>query len=126
MSVEDARRAADAGVTAVIVSNHGGRQLDGAVAPLEVLPEIVRTVGDRVELILDGGIRRGVHVLKGLARGAKVFAIGRPYLHGRSVGGEAGVAKALSMLRTELVRAMQLCGCADLKSIDESLVRRFT
>src|SRR5579872_142799 len=105
MSAEDARRAADVGVTAVIVSNHGGMQLDGAAAAIEALPEIVRAVGDRVEVILDGGVRRGVHVLKALACGAKACSIGRPYLYGMAAGGEAGVAKALEILRTELVRA---------------------
>ena len=125
MSPEDARRAAEEGVTAVIVSNHGGRQLDGAAAPIEVLSEIVRAVGDRVEVILDGGIRRGVHVLKALACGAKACSIGRPYLYGLSAGGEAGVAKALNILRTELVLAMQLSGCPDVKSIDEGWIRRF-
>lgn len=125
MSAEDARRAADVGVTAVIVSNHGGRQLDGAATPVEVLPEIARAVGDRVEVILDGGIRRGVHVLKALALGAKACSIGRPYLYGLTAGGEAGVAKALDILRAELVLAMQLSGCGDLKSIDATLVRRF-
>jgi L-lactate dehydrogenase (cytochrome) len=124
MSADDARSAADAGVSAVIVSNHGGRQLDGAAAPIEVLPEIVRAVGDRVEVILDGGVRRGVHVLKALARGAKACSIGRPYLYGLSAGGEAGVAKALQILRSELVLAMQLAGCAGLDSIDETLLRR--
>jgi L-lactate dehydrogenase (cytochrome) len=126
MSADDARHAADAGVTAVIVSNHGGRQLDGAAAPIEVLPDIVRAVGDRVEVILDGGIRRGVHVLKALALGAKASTIGRPYLYGLGAGGEAGVTKALDILRTELVRAVRLAGCPDLASIDEGLLRRFS
>jgi L-lactate dehydrogenase (cytochrome) len=124
MRADDARRAADEGVTAVIVSNHGGRQLDGAAASIEALPEIVRAVGDRIEVILDGGIRRGVHILKALARGAKACSIGRPYLYGLSTGGEAGVATALNILRSELVLAMQLSGCANLGSVDESLVRR--
>jgi len=124
MSPDDARRAADVGVSAVIVSNHGGRQLDGAAAPIDVLPEIVRAVGDRLEVILDGGIRRGVHVLKALACGAKACSIGRPYLYGLSAGGEAGVARALEILRTELVRAMQLAGCADIKNLPENLIRR--
>ncbi len=124
MSVEDARHAADVGVTAVIVSNHGGRQLDGAAAPIEVLPEIAGAVGDRMEVILDGGIRRGVHVLKALALGAKACSIGRPYLYGLSAGGEAGVAKALDILRTELTLAMKLSGCADIRSIDKTLIRR--
>jgi len=124
MSAEDARRAADTGVTAVIVSNHGGRQLDGAAAPIEVLEEIAGAVGDRIEVILDGGIRRGVHVLKALALGAKACSIGRPYLYGLSAGGEAGVAKALEMLRTELTLAMKLSGCPDIRSIDKSMIRR--
>jgi len=124
MSAEDARRAADAGVSAVIVSNHGGRQLDGAAAAVEALPKIARAVGDRIEVILDGGVRRGVHVLKALALGAKACSIGRPYLYGLSAGGEAGVVKALSILRTELTLAMQLSGCADVESIGSNLIWR--
>lgn len=123
MTADDARRAVDAGVTAVIVSNHGGRQLDGAAAPIEVLPDIVKAVGGRAEVILDGGIRRGVHVLKALALGAVACSIGRPYLYGLGAGGEAGVARALDILRTELARAMQLSGCPDLKSIDRTLMQ---
>ena len=122
MSAEDASRAADAGVTAVIVSNHGGRQLDGAAAAIEALPEIARAVGDHLEVILDGGIRRGVHVLKALSLGAKACSIGRPYLYGLAADGEAGVSKALEILRTEFARAMQLAGCPTLASINESLV----
>jgi len=124
MSVDDARRALDAGVTALMISNHGGRQLDGAAAPLEMLPEINRAVGDQIELILDGGVRRGVHVLKALALGAKACSIGRPYLYGLSIAGEAGVAKALDILRTELVLAMKLAGCTDVTTIDPSIVGR--
>ena len=124
MSAEDARRARDVGVTAIIVSNHGGQQLDGAAATIEALPDIARAVGDHLEVILDGGIRRGVHVLKALALGAKACSIGRPYLYGLAAGGEAGVTKALDILRTELIRAMQLAGCPDLASIDENLIRR--
>jgi L-lactate dehydrogenase (cytochrome) len=123
MTVEDARRAADIGVHAIIVSNHGGRQLDGAAAPVEVLKQIADAVGDRIEIILESGIRRGVHVLKALALGAKACAIGRPYLYGLSAGGEAGVAKALSILRDELTTSMKLVGCTDVKRVDPSLVR---
>jgi L-lactate dehydrogenase (cytochrome) len=122
LSPDDARRAADAGATGVIVSNHGGRQSDGALASIEALPEIVRAVGDRLEVIFDGGIRRGVHVVKALALGAKACAVGRPYLYGLGAGGEAGVTKALDILRTELVLAMKLTGCASLADIDESLI----
>ncbi len=125
LCADDARRAADVGATAVILSNHGGRQLDGAAAPIEVLPEIAKAIGDRIEVILDGGVRRGVHVLKALALGAKACSVGRPYLYGLSAAGEAGVAKALELLRSELIRAMKLSGCTDVRYIDEKLVRRF-
>lgn len=124
MSADDACRAADMGVSAIIVSNHGGRQLDGAAAPIDVLPEIARAVGDRVEIILDGGIRRGVHILKALACGAKACSIGRAYLYGLSAGGEAGVLKALQILRSELTLSMKLAGCPDVKSVNPTLVRR--
>jgi len=123
MSVEDARHAAECGVSALIISNHGGRQLDGAATPLEVLPDMVHAVGDRIELILDGGIRRGVHILKALALGAKACSIGRPYLYGLSAGGEAGVARVLHILRSELVLAMQLSGCSDLHDLSREMVR---
>jgi L-lactate dehydrogenase (cytochrome) len=124
MHADDARLAADAGATAVIVSNHGGRQLDGAAAAIDVLPQIVAAVGDRIEVILDGGVRRGAHMLKALALGAKACCIGRPYLYGLGAGGEAGVGHALQLLRTELVRAMQLTGCTDVRTIDTSIVER--
>jgi len=126
MSVDEARRATDSGVTTLIVSNHGGRQLDGAAAPIDVLPEIAAVVGDKMEVILDGGIRRGVHVLKALARGAKACSIGRPYLFGLAAGGEAGVKKALDILRAELVLAMQLTGCNDVRQVDPKMLRRFS
>jgi L-lactate dehydrogenase (cytochrome) len=124
LSAADAGLAVDMGATAVIVSNHGGRQLDGAITAFEVLPEIVAAIGHRAEVILDGGVRRGVHVLKALALGAKACSIGRGYLYGLAAGGEAGVTRALDILRTELVRAMQLCGCTDVAGIDSSLVRK--
>jgi L-lactate dehydrogenase (cytochrome) len=124
MSTDDALRAADMGVTAVIVSNHGGRQLDGAAAPIEVLEDIANAVGDRIELILDGGVRRGVHVLKALALGAKACSIGRPYLYGLSAGGEAGVTRALGILRDELVNAMKLAGCPDIAGVGKDMIRR--
>jgi L-lactate dehydrogenase (cytochrome) len=123
MSADDARRAADAGVTAIIVSNHGGRQLDGAAAPLDVLPQIVAAVGNRIEVILEGGIRRGVHVLKALASGATACAVGRPYLYGLAAGGERGVERALNILRTELVLAMTLSGCRDLSGVTAELLQ---
>jgi L-lactate dehydrogenase (cytochrome) len=123
MSVDDARRAVDVGATAVIVSNHGGRQLDGAAASVEVLPEIARAIGSSVDVILDGGVRRGVHILKALALGADACSMGRPYLFGLGAGGEAGVAKAFEILTSELVRAMQLAGIKDLGDVDPGIVR---
>jgi L-lactate dehydrogenase (cytochrome) len=123
MSPVDAQCAVDAGASAVIVSNHGGRQLDGAISSIEALPAIVRAVGSRAEVILDSGIRRGVHVLKALASGARACSVGRPYLYGLSAGGEAGVTKALSILRAELVCAMQLSGCPDIAAIDATLIQ---
>ena len=125
LSAPDAKRAQTVGATAVIVSNHGGRQLDGVPATIEALPDIVDAVADKLEVILDGGVRRGTHVLKALALGAKACTVGRPYLYGLAAGGEAGVAKALNILRTELVRAMQLTGCTSIRTIDRALVRRF-
>lgn len=124
LSPEDVQRAIDIGASAVILSNHGGRQLDGAVSPIEVLPGISTRFGDQIEIILDGGVRRGSHVLKALALGAKACSVGRPYLFGLSAGGEVGVTKALDILRSEFVRAMKLTGCADVAQVNETLLHR--
>lgn len=124
LRADDATRAIDVGATAVIVSNHGGRQLDGAAASVEALPQIAKSAGGKVEIILDGGIRRGVHVLKALALGATACSIGRAYLFGLAAGGEAGVRKALDILRSEFVRAMQLAGCTDARNIDPDIIRQ--
>ena len=112
MSVGDARRAADMGVDAIMVSNHGGRQLDGGRAPFDQLAEIVDAVGDRVEVILDGGVTRGSHVVKALSLGAKAASGGRLYLYALAAAGEAGVERAVTILEQEITRAMHLMGKA--------------
>ncbi|HEY6927607.1 MAG TPA: alpha-hydroxy acid oxidase [Steroidobacteraceae bacterium] len=124
LSADDARRAVRLGVTAIAVSNHGGRQLDGAPASLHVLDEIVQAIGSDAEVIVDGGIRRGEHILAALALGAKACAIGRPYLYGLSAAGEPGVDKALDLLKEELITTMRLCGCTDVSRVDASLLLR--
>ena len=124
LSAEDARRAADIGATAVMVSNHGGRQLDSSPAPIEVLPEIVDAVGDRMEVILEGGVRRGVHVLKALALGATAVSFGRPYLFALGAGGEAGVDQVLEYFRADVERDMRLLGCRNIAEVDAARIRR--
>jgi L-lactate dehydrogenase (cytochrome) len=122
LSVGDARRAASLGVGAIIISNHGGRQLDGAASTIEMLPAMADAVDGQTDLIIDGGVRRGVHILKALALGAKACAVGRPYLYGLAADGEAGVAHALHILRTELTTAMKLAGCVDARSVPPDTV----
>jgi len=121
---DDALRAVEHGVKAIIVSNHGGRQLDSAIATIDALPEVVAAVGDAAEVLIDGGIRRGTDVFKALALGAKGVLVGRPVLWALAVDGEAGVRHALELLRDELDVAMALSGCATVKDIDASFVRR--
>ena len=124
MTGADARTAAEVGASAVMLSNHGGRQLDFAPAPFDVLKEVRDAVGGRIEVILDGGIRRGVHILKAMALGATACSAGRPYLYGLGAGGEAGATRALSLLRTELERDMALIGAARLADLNEGMLRR--
>ncbi len=119
---DEARRAREHGVDAIIVSNHGGRQLDGAASALDALPEIAREVGGRMPILLDGGVRRGVDVLKALALGADCCLIGRPQLWGLAVAGEAGVARVLALLHEELDRAMGLSGVARIADIGPDLL----
>jgi 4-hydroxymandelate oxidase len=122
LRVDDARRAVDHGARAVVVSNHGGRQLDTVPATAEVIEGIVDAVGDRCEVLVDGGLRRGTDVLKALALGARAVLVGRPVLWGLAVNGKAGVQDVLQILREELDRAMALSGCPDLGHCTRDLV----
>ena len=124
VTAEDARIAIEHGVDGIVVSNHGGRQLDGAIATLDALPEVVEAAAGRCEVLLDGGVRRGTDVLKALALGARAVRIGRPFMWGLAVDGEAGVARVLELLRSELELSMALAGCPTVGAIDRSLVRR--
>jgi 4-hydroxymandelate oxidase len=123
LAPDDAVLAADHGAAAIVVSNHGGRQLDGTPAGIEALPAVVAAVGDRVEVLVDGGVRRGTDVLKALALGARAVLIGRPYIWGLALDGEAGVAQALGMLQTEFELAMALSGATSVARINRALVR---
>ena len=122
LRADDAVRAIEAGVAGVWVSNHGGRQLDGAQATIQALPAVVEAVGGRAEVYVDGGFRRGVDVLKALALGARAAFIGRPHLWGLAAGGERGVRRVLDLMRDELEAGMALAGCANVAAIDRSLV----
>jgi L-lactate dehydrogenase (cytochrome) len=123
LTVDDARLALDHGVDGLIVSNHGGRQLDGAPASAEALPEIADAVGGRLELLLDGGIRRGADVVKALALGARAVMIGRPYLYGLAVAGQAGVERILGLLRDEIDKTLGLLGVPRAAELDRSALR---
>jgi (S)-mandelate dehydrogenase len=119
---DDAERAAAIGCDGVVVSNHGGRQLDGAIATLDALPAIARAVGGRISVLVDGGVRRGVDVVKAIASGAEAVLIGRAMLYGVSAAGERGAAWALEILRDELIRSMQLCGVRTIGEIGADLL----
>jgi L-lactate dehydrogenase (cytochrome) len=122
LDAEDARRAADSGADAIIVSNHGGRQLDGALSSIAALSDIVAAVGDRIEVHMDGGIRSGQDVIKAVAMGAKGTYIGRAFLYGLGAGGEAGVTSCLNVIRKELDVTMALCGLRDINTVDFNIL----
>jgi L-lactate dehydrogenase (cytochrome) len=123
MSAADARRAAEIGCTGIILSNHGGRQLDGSRAPFDQLAEIVDAVGDRIDVMMDGGIRRGTHVLKALSLGAKAVGVGRYYLFPLAAAGQAGVERALALMRAEIERGMKLMGCTSISQLARENLR---
>jgi len=123
MSVDDAKKAVDVGATAIMLSNHGGRQLDGSRSPFDQLSEIVDAVGDKVDVICEGGIRRGTHVLKALSLGAKACSGGRMYLYALAAGGQKGVEKAMTNLRDEIERDMKLMGISSLDQLSRKNIR---
>jgi len=123
MSVEDAKRAIDIGATAIMISNHGGRQLDGSRSPFDQLAEIVDAVGDKIDVICEGGIRRGTHVLKALSLGAKACSGGRMYLYALAAGGQKGVEKAMSNLKNEIERDMKLMGVSSIDQLTRKNLR---
>ena len=123
---DDARTAVELGAGGVIVSNHGGRQLDHAVSSVQALPAVVQAIGSDAEVILDGGIRRGTDVLKALALGARACMVGRPLVYGLAGGGDAGAARAVEILADELRVAMALAGCPSVGALDETLVASAT
>jgi isopentenyl diphosphate isomerase/L-lactate dehydrogenase-like FMN-dependent dehydrogenase len=123
MSPGDAIRAAEIGCTGVVVSNHGGRQLDGSRASFDQLAEIVDAAGDRIDVLMDGGVQRGSHVLKALSVGAKAVGIGRYYLFPLAAGGETAVERALRFLRTEIERDLRLMGCARISQLSRENLR---
>ncbi len=124
LDAEDAKIASSAGVDAIVVSNHGGRQLDGAASSIRVLPEVVDAVGGRTEVLFDGGVRSGQDVLKALALGARGAMIGRAFLYGLGALGEKGVTRALEIIRDELDVSMALCGLRDVKDASPAILRR--
>ena len=121
-TADDARRAVDHGAAAIVVSNHGARQLDGVAPTIRVLPEVVQAVGGQTEILLDGGIRRGSDIVKALCMGARAVLIGRAYAYGLGAGGQAGVARALAILKTDVIRTMKLLGIGAIKDLDGSFV----
>ncbi|MEM9401516.1 MAG: alpha-hydroxy acid oxidase [Pseudomonadota bacterium] len=123
-SVEDCRRSAESGASAVMLSNHGGRQLESAPAPMDCVADVADALGDRLEIICDGGIRRGSHIVKALAAGATACSIGRGYLFGLAAGGEAGVDRALTLLLSEFERTLALCGCNDVAKLQQKYLHR--
>ena len=123
LSADDARRSLDHGAAAVVVSNRGGRQLDGVRASLQVLPEVVAAIKDQAEVLMDSGIRRGSDIVKAICLGARAVLCGRAFAYGLAAGGEAGVTRALEILRSDMERCLKLLGCQSVDALNESYVR---
>jgi L-lactate dehydrogenase (cytochrome) len=123
MSVEDAKRAIEIGCTGIVVSNHGGRQLDGSRSSIDQLAEIVDAVGDRIDVLMDGGVQRGTHVLKALSIGAKAVGVGRYYLYPLAAAGQPGVERALGLMKAEIERGMKLMGCSSISQLSRNNLR---
>ena len=123
MSADDAKKAIDVGATAIMLSNHGGRQLDGSRSPFDQLEEIVNSVGGQIEIICDGGIRRGTHVLKALSLGANACSGGRFYLYSLAGAGSSGVKKAITLMKDEIIRDMKLMGCNKISDLNKANIR---
>jgi L-lactate dehydrogenase (cytochrome) len=123
MSVDDARRAVDIGCAGIVVSNHGGRQLDGSRSSFDQLAEIVDAVGDKIDVLFDGGVQRGTHILKAISLGAKAVGVGRFYLFPLAAAGEKGVERALGLMRSELERDMKLMGCTSITQLSPANLR---
>jgi len=122
LTADDARRSIDHGAAAISVSNHGGRQLDGVPASLRALPEVVKAVNGQIEVLMDGGVRRGTDVAKAISMGARAVLCGRAYAYGLAAAGEAGVDRAIEILRTDLDRTLRLLGCPSVAELDRSYV----
>jgi L-lactate dehydrogenase (cytochrome) len=121
--VADAKRAVEIGCTGIVLSNHGGRQLDGSRAAFDQLAEIVDAVGNQIDVIMDGGVQRGTHVLKALSLGAKAVGVGRFYLYPLAAAGQAGVERALGLMRAEIERGMKLMGCRSIDQLSRENLR---
>jgi isopentenyl diphosphate isomerase/L-lactate dehydrogenase-like FMN-dependent dehydrogenase len=119
---DDARRAIDVGAAGVVVSNHGGRQLDGVSATLRVLPEIVKAVNGQIEILMDGGVRRGSDIVKAICMGAGAVLVGRAYAYGMAAAGAPGVSRAIAILHADLERTMKLLGCASISELNQTYV----
>jgi len=124
LNASDARKSVDFGADGIVISNHGGRQLDQTPSTIEVLPEIVSAVGEQCEIIIDSGFRRGTDIIKALSLGAKACMVGRPYVYGLAAGGQPGVEKALTILQSEVRRNLQLLGCRSIRDLNRAFIRR--